>query len=53
VTLRQENRQKKLVNRVLRRSGPKRDNVTEDWKRILNEEFYDFTTIPIYFGDQN
>jgi hypothetical protein len=29
-------------NRVLRKIfGPKRDNVTEEWRRLHNEEFYD------------
>jgi len=42
VTLREEYRQKKLVNRVLRRSGSKRDEVTEDWRRLSDEELYGF-----------
>ena len=42
MTLREENRQKNLANRVLRRSGPKRDEVTEDWRRLRNKELYDF-----------
>jgi hypothetical protein len=30
-----------LENRVLRRIfGPKRDDVTEDWRKLYNEEFH-------------
>jgi len=32
-----------LENRVLRKIfGPKRDEVTEEWRRLHNEELYDF-----------
>jgi hypothetical protein len=53
VTLREENRQEKLANRMLRRSGPKRDWVTEDWRRLPNGELYDFYYYLKIFGDQN
>jgi len=43
-----KNRQK-LVNRVLRRSGTERDEVTEDWRRIPNEDFYNFYYYPNIF----
>jgi hypothetical protein len=39
VTLREEQRLRVFENRVLRRIfGPKRDEVTEDWRRLRNEE---------------
>jgi len=42
VTLREERRLRVLVNRVLRRIfGPKRDEVTGEWRRLHNEELTD------------
>jgi hypothetical protein len=42
VTLRDERRLKVLENRVLRRvCGPKRDEVTREWKKLHNEELND------------
>jgi hypothetical protein len=39
LTLREEHRLRVLENRVLRRiSGPKRDEVTEEWRKLHNEE---------------
>jgi hypothetical protein len=49
VTLKEENRQKKLANWVLRRSGPKRGKVTEDWRRLYNKELYYFYYYPHIF----
>jgi hypothetical protein len=41
LTLREECRLRVFENRVLRRIfGPKRDEVTGDWKRLHNEELY-------------
>jgi hypothetical protein len=40
--LREERRLKVFENRVPRRiSGPKRDEVTGEWRRVHNEEVYD------------
>jgi hypothetical protein len=48
--LREEHRLTVFENRVLRRIfGPKRDGVTGEWRRLHNEEFYDYvgpTTLP-------
>ena len=42
VTLRKEHRLKVVENRVLRKVfGPKRDEVTEDWRRLHDEELHD------------
>jgi hypothetical protein len=36
-----------LENRVLRRiSGPKREEVTGEWKRLYNEELHDLDSSP-------
>ena len=41
LTLREECRLKVFENRVLRKKfGPKRDEVTGEWRRLHNEEFY-------------
>jgi hypothetical protein len=41
LTLREERRLMVFENRVLRRMfGPKRDEVTGEWRRLLNEELY-------------
>jgi hypothetical protein len=38
-------------NRVLRRIfGPKRDEVTGEWRKLNNEELRDFTPYPILRG---
>jgi hypothetical protein len=40
LTLREERRLRLFENRVLRRRfGPKRDEVTEEWRKLHNEEF--------------
>jgi hypothetical protein len=42
LTLREENRLRIFENRVLRRIyGPKRDEVTREWRRLHNEELHD------------
>jgi hypothetical protein len=41
VTLREEHRLRVFENRVLRRIfGPKRDEVTEEWRKLDNEELH-------------
>jgi hypothetical protein len=41
LTLREEDRLRVLENRVLRRIfGPKRDEVTGEWRRLHNKELY-------------
>jgi hypothetical protein len=47
LTLREEHRLRVFENRVLRKIfGPKRDDVTEEWKRLHNEELYDVYSSP-------
>jgi hypothetical protein len=47
VTLREEHRLRVFENRVLRRIfGPKRDEVTGDWRRLHNEELNDLYSSP-------
>jgi hypothetical protein len=47
LTLREEHRLRVLENRVLRRiSGPKRDEVTEEWRKLHNEELHDLYSSP-------
>jgi hypothetical protein len=42
LTLREEHRLRVFENRVLRRIfGPKRDEVTEEWRKLHNEELRD------------
>jgi hypothetical protein len=39
LTLREENRLRVFENRVLREiAGPKRDEITRDWRKLYNEE---------------
>jgi hypothetical protein len=48
LTLREERRLRVFENRTLRRIfGPKRDEVTREWKKPHNEKL---TTYPILFG---
>jgi len=47
LTLREECRLKFFENRVLRRIfGPKRDEVTREWRRLRNEELNDLYYAP-------
>jgi hypothetical protein len=43
LTLREEHRLGVFENRVLRIFGPKRDEVTGEWRKLRNEELHDFT----------
>jgi len=50
LTLREERRLRVFENRVLRRIfGPMRDNVTGEWRKLLNEKLNDLYC-PILFG---
>jgi len=45
--LREERRLRVFENRVLRRVFvPKRDEVTEEWRKLRNEELSDLYTLP-------
>jgi hypothetical protein len=47
LTLRQERRLKVFENRALRRVfGPKRDEVTGEWRKLHNEELNDLYSLP-------
>jgi hypothetical protein len=47
LTLREECRLRVFENRVLRRIfGPKRDEVTEEWRRLHNKELYALYSSP-------
>jgi hypothetical protein len=47
VTIKEEHRLRVFENRVLRRKfGPKRDEVTEEWRRLHNKELYDLYFSP-------
>ena len=47
LTLREECSLRVFKNRVLRRIfGPKKDDITEEWKKLHNEEFYDLYCSP-------
>jgi hypothetical protein len=50
LTLREECRPRVFENRVLRRIfGPKRDEVTGEWRRLHNEELYAMYSSPKSF----
>jgi len=47
LTLREERKLRVFENRVLRRIfGPRRDEVTREWRRVHNEELNDFYSSP-------
>ena len=47
LTLREEQRLRVFENRVLRRVfGPKRDEVTGEWRKLHNEELSDLYSLP-------
>ena len=47
LTLREEHRLRVFENRVLRRVfGPKRDDVTGEWRKLHNEELSDLYSLP-------
>jgi hypothetical protein len=47
LTLREEHRLGVFENRVLRRAfGPKRDEVTGEWRKLHNEELHDLYSSP-------
>jgi hypothetical protein len=47
LTLREGHRLRLFENRVLRRIfGPKRDEVTEDWRKLHNEELHNLYSSP-------
>jgi hypothetical protein len=51
LTLRKERRQRVSENRVLRRIfGPKRDDVTREWRKLHNRNLMMCTPHPIFFG---
>jgi len=53
LTLREERRQRVFENRVLRRIlGPKREEVTGEWRKLHKEELNDPTRIKNCSGDQ-
>ena len=49
LTLREERRLRMSENRVLRRVfGPKRDEVTGEWRKLHNEELSDLYSLPSF-----
>ena len=51
LTLREEHRWRVFENRVLRRVfGPKRDEVTGEWRKLRKEELRDLYSFPNFVG---
>ena len=51
LTLREEHRLRVFENRVLRRVfGPKRDEVTGEWRKLHNKELSDLYSLPLYYA---
>jgi hypothetical protein len=47
LTLREKHRLRVVENRVLRKMfGPKRDEVTGEWRKLHNEEFHNLYSSP-------
>jgi hypothetical protein len=46
LTLREAHRLRVFENRVLMRFGPKRDEVTGEWRKLHNEELHDLYSSP-------
>jgi hypothetical protein len=47
LTFREERRPRVFENRILRRIfGPKRDEVTREWRKLYNEELNDLYSLP-------
>jgi len=54
LTLREERRLRVFENRVLRRVfRPERDEVTEEWRKLNNEELSDLYSLPNIVRGQN
>jgi hypothetical protein len=54
LTLREEHRLRVFENRALRRiCGPKRDEVTGEWRKLHNEELHILYSSPNIFGRSN
>jgi hypothetical protein len=47
LTLREESRLRIFENRVLRRIGPKRDEVIGGWRKLHNEEIHTYTLLQV------
>ena len=51
LTWREERRLRVFENRVLKRIfGPKKDDVTGEWKKLHNEELNNLYASPVFFG---
>ena len=51
LTLMEVRRLRVFENRVLRRIfGPKRDEVTREWRKVHNEKLNDLYPYPVFFG---